>query len=145
MSRHGAIRLIDAAQNPTSYIPIYDPSVSCVATTSLHKQSSLATRSYGSDRVAFLWELEQKARASDLIITGVAATQNDYVKQFISLVGLTRSYSVVDYTMITLVDKPSVFEPIVVRPPKKRVLASMRVRLSSRDFRRRLPKPVISV
>lgn len=36
------------------------------------------------------------------------------------------------------------FEPIIVQPPKKRVLASMRVRLLPKDFRRRLPKPVIS-
>ena len=34
-------------------------------------------------------------------------------------------------------------EPIAVKPPPKRVLASMKVRLSSKDFKRRLPKPVI--
>jgi len=34
-------------------------------------------------------------------------------------------------------------EPITVKPPPKRILASMRVRLSSKDFKRRLPKPVI--
>jgi len=38
---------------------------------------------------------------------------------------------------------PDISEPIAVKPPPKRILASMRVRLSSKDFKRRPPKPVI--
>jgi hypothetical protein len=40
---------------------------------------------------------------------------------------------------------PSNIIPITVQPPPKRVLASMRVELLSKDFKRRLPKPVISL
>jgi len=35
--------------------------------------------------------------------------------------------------------------PIVISPPKKRILASVRVELSPKDFKKRLPKPVISI
>ena len=35
--------------------------------------------------------------------------------------------------------------PLNVQPPKKRVLASMKVRLSSEDFKRGVPRPVMSV
>jgi len=35
-------------------------------------------------------------------------------------------------------------EPVIVQPPKKRILASRRVELSPDNFKRRLPTPVIS-
>lgn len=132
MPRHGVAKLMDTVQNPAGYVPF-------------HEQSSLAVWSYGSDRMIFLPQPVQKAKSSNLIITGVTTTQDDYVKQLMSLVDLAHSYSVPGYIMSTLVDKPNVLEHIIVQPPEKRVLASIRVRLSSKDLKRRLPRPVISL
>ena len=50
-------------------------------------------------------------------------------------------------TAIEITQEPQVdeteFEPISVQFPPKRVLASMNVELSEKDFKKRLPKPII--
>lgn len=119
MPQHSAIKFIDTARNHNGYVPIYDYNVPS--------------------------ELVQETKLSGLFIAESTTVQDDYLKQLISLFNLAHSHSVVNYTIGILVNEPSIFESITVQPPKKRVLASMRVELSSKDFKRRLPKPVISL
>lgn len=118
MYQHSIIKLIDTAQNHNGYIPFYDYNIPS--------------------------EPVKETKPSELFISEGTTVQDDYLKQLILLFNLVHSYSVVNYTIDILVNEPSVFEPITVQPPPKRVLASMKVELSAKDFKRRLPKPVLS-
>ena len=85
----------------------------------------------------------ERTEPPGLIIAEGNTVQEGYLKQLIRLLNLARPYPAVDYTASMLSNELSISEPIIVKPPKQRVLASMKVRLSSKDFRRRLPRPVI--
>ena len=119
MSQHSAIKLIDNAQNYNGYISLYDYNISS--------------------------EPIQETKPSGLFIAESTTVQDDYLKQLILLFNLARPYSAVNYTISILVNEPSVSEPITVQPPPKRVLASMSIELSAKDFKRRVPNPVISL
>lgn len=86
----------------------------------------------------------KETESSDLVIAEGNTIQEDYLKQLIRLLDLTNASSEECYTINTLFSEPSFSDPIVVKPPRKRVLASMEVVLSPKDFKRRLPSPVIS-
>ena len=63
-----------------------------------------------------------------------AATQQEYFKTLILMAWNMKN-------MIANESKDT--ENIIVPSPPKRILASIKVELSSKDFKRRLPKPVI--
>jgi hypothetical protein len=116
MSLHGATGFIGPAQSYNGCVPYRIPS-----------------------------EPVKETRPLTQAIAESNTVQEDYLEQLIRLLNLASRYSEEDYTASMLSSGPSISEPVIVRPPKKRVLASMRVRLASTDFKRRLPRPVISL
>jgi hypothetical protein len=136
MPHHTALRFTDTARDHTVC-------VSSIATTPVYNQLSLETSLYGAAFPSFPLGSRQAAKLSSLIIPVSTTAQDNRLKQLVSFIKMVRSYSVADYVTRILVSKPSVSGPIVIQPPKRRVLASMEVRLPSKDFKRRTPRPVI--
>jgi len=66
------------------------------------------------------------------------ATKQEYSKMFMLIYSITAGHM-----ENILADESKDTENIVVPPPPKRILASVEVELSQKDFKRRLPKPVI--
>lgn len=119
MSQESALKLIETTQNHNGYTLFYD--------------YNIPTKPV------------QEIKPSGLFLAESTTAQDDYLKRLMSLFNFGGSHSVVNYTISILVNELTVFESITVQPPKKRILASMRVELSPKDFKRRLPTPVISL
>ncbi|MDI6794860.1 MAG: hypothetical protein QME81_18670 [bacterium] len=149
MLQYSDTNLIAAVQNHNGCIPFYDQGSAAYQWE--QSRGNPAGCSYVTEKTAVnqihpsLLLRYKESKPSELFIAESTTVQDDYLKQLISLFNLEHSYSVANYNISILVNEPSEVGSITVQPPKKRVLASMRVELSSKDFKRRLPMPVILI
>jgi len=110
-----------------------------------HNYAGLAGYLQGQNTYQYHFVSIRDAELPRLVISETNTAQEDYRKQLILLLNLTHLYNEDDYTSPILSRDSDNIGTIVVRAIKKRVLASIEVDLSPKDFKKRLPKPTIQV
>jgi hypothetical protein len=117
MSQNSFSEFMDAAQNRAGCFPFYDHNVPL--------------------------KPEQSDKPLILSVAVSVATQQEYSEKLILIHLMGNQCMMAEYMENMLVNEPKYTENIAVQSPPKHILASIKVELSPKDFRRRLPKPVI--